>query len=413
MPSFRSGRTIAVRQFLLSALAAVVMLNVSAAGGAAVENGETLQSVVIRAEVPPGTGTLYLTGNRPGIGNWNPAGLAMAGSNTVRTVDLRLPRGTALEFKFTLGSWDREALGPSGTVMPNYRLDVDADKEFTAVIPGFKTPQSQKLDDPQASGVIGRLIYWTNVSSVFLAAHRNVEIWLPPGYDTSTNRYDVLYMHDGQNLFDPRLSFTGVDWGVDEALERCVKAGKVPPTIVVGIWNTDQRLREYSPWDLGTNYARFLIEELMPRVNREFRTRTGPAHTVVMGSSMGGLISFWLGWRYPQVFGGAGALSPALWWTGDLSEEGRRKPSLLEGEIAAGATVPRGVRFYFDYGTGGADASCGPVLVKIAGWLEGQGLKPGSDFVVRAFPGAQHNEASWRVRLDEPLQFLFSRVTSP
>src|SRR5258708_36688308 len=110
-------------------------------------------------------------------------------------------------------------------------------------------------------------------------------------------------MQDGQTLFDPRFSFTGVDWGVDQAIVRGTKAGRIPPTIVVGIWNTNLRLREYSPWDMGTNYSRFLIEELMPEVNKRFRTLTGPDHTAVMGSSMGGLISFWLCWKHPEVFG--------------------------------------------------------------------------------------------------------------
>jgi enterochelin esterase-like enzyme len=113
-------------------------------------------------------------------------------------------------------------------------------------------------------------------------------------------------MHDGQNLFDPRIASTGVDWGMDEAIVRGMRAGRLPPTIVVGVWCTELRLREYSPWDMGTNYARFLIEELMPAVNQKFRTRTGPENTTVMGSSMGGLISFWLCWKYPGTFGRGG-----------------------------------------------------------------------------------------------------------
>jgi enterochelin esterase-like enzyme len=257
--------------------------------------------------------------------------------------------------------------------------------------------------------VLGRLIYWTNVSSKFLTATRNVEIWLPPAYDdNSTSRYDVLYMQDGQNLFDPRIANTGVDWGVDKAIVRCVKAGKIPPMIVVGVWNTDQRLREYSPWDLGTNYAKFLIEELMPKVNRTFRTRTGPEHTSVMGSSMGGLISFWLCWKHPEVFGRAGCLSTAFPWTGKIPMEGSGDPPLIEREIAAGAGVPRGIRLYFDYGTGTPDSIIEPEQNKVNAWLVSQGLKEGEDFIARRIPGAQHNEAAWRARLDEPLTFLFS-----
>jgi len=366
---------------------------------------EPLCAVTIRARVPANAPTVYLTGNRPEMGDWNPAFFPMSGTGGDRVAALHLPRGAALEFKVTLGSWDREGLGPGGATLPNFRLAVDADTNITVEISDFKKGIGQYLADPQGSGVAGRLIYWTNVASKFLVEPRHVEIWLPPGYDESpTNRYDVLYMHDGQNLFDPRIAFGGVDWGVDQAIVRCVRAGIIKPVIVVGVWNSALRLREYSPWDLGTNYARFLIEELMPRVNQTFRTQAGPAHTAVMGSSMGGLISFWLAWKHPDVFSSAGCLSTSFPWTGHVPSVGA---PLIEREIAANASVPRGVRFYFDYGTGRIDRECAPEQGRVAAWLAAQGLKEGADFVVRVFPGADHNESAWRARLDEPLVFLF------
>ena len=113
-------------------------------------------------------------------------------------------------------------------------------------------------------------------------------------------------MSDGQNLFDPRIANTGVDWGVDEAIMALASAGKIDPPIVVGVWSSSKRLQEYSPWHSAPAYARFLVEELMPRVNAEFRTRTGPKNTVHMGSSMGGLFSFYLVTNHPRVFGDCG-----------------------------------------------------------------------------------------------------------
>jgi predicted alpha/beta superfamily hydrolase len=375
----------------------------------ALADGAELCQVTIRAEVPADTGTVYLTGNCARLGDWDPPGLAMAGSGAERSATISLPRGTELEYKFTLGSWDREGLGPSGTVMPNYRLTVESDTNITVTIGGFKKggpDVAGYLADWKNSGVTGRLIYWTNVSSKFLDAPRNVEIWLPPDYDNhSTNRYDVLYMHDGQNLFDARLSAFGTAWEADKAVTRCARTGKIPPLIVVGVWNTGDRLREYSPWDLGTNYAEFLIEELMPEVNRTFRTLTGPEHTAVMGSSMGGLISFWLCWKHPDVFGRAGCLSTSFTWNGSVEDTGA--PPLIEREIAAHVAGPRGVRLYFDYGTGKLDRKIGPEQDRVAEWLRSEGLKEGGDFVVRVFPGADHNEAAWRARLDEPLTWLY------
>jgi enterochelin esterase-like enzyme len=177
--------------------------------------------------------------------------------------------------------------------------------------------------------------------------------------------------------------------------------------IVVGVWCTGQRAREYSPWDLGTNYAKFLIEELMPRVNQTFRTRTGPDHTSVMGSSMGGLISFWLCWKYPQAFGRAGCLSTHFPWNGKLPPNASDDAPLIEREIALDPKIPRGLRFYLDYGTKGIDSAYEPMHAKIKAWLISQGLRSGKDFIVRKFTGANHNETAWRARLDEPLNFLF------
>lgn len=372
------------------------------------------RTVIIRALVPPDTSTLYLTGNRPELGDWNPRTTAMKGDGTNRTIILRLPVGTKLEFKFTLGSWEREGLAPSGLTGPNNLLTVETNTEVTVVIPGFKKQIADSLDDWKGSGVIGRLEYWKRVSSKFLTTTRNIAIWLPPGYDeNSTNRYAVLYMHDGQNLFDPRTSYAGVDWGVDEAIVRGMKTGRIPPMIVVGVWCTEQRLREYSPWHSGTNYARFLMEELMPQVNAKFRTRTGPENTVTMGSSMGGLISFWLAWKHPDVFGSAGCISSALTWDGKFLGKPLEESPLLASDLTATNKFPRNVRIYFDYGTlETMGTSFEAMHIKLSEWLTAQGMKDGEEFVVRKITGAKHDEAAWRARLDEPLNFLFSADTA-
>ena len=143
----------------------------------------------------------------------------------------------------------------------------------------------------------------------------------------------------------------------------------------------------------------------MPRVHQKFRTSTDPQRTATVGFSLGGLISFWLCWKYPQVFGSAGCLSTHFPWTGKLAKAEGDVP-LIEGEIVNGATVPRGIRFYFDYGTRGIDSTYEPMQNKVNAWLSSQGLKEGEDFVARKFPGADHSERSWRKRVDVPLEFL-------
>ena len=267
---------------------------------------------------------------------------------------------------------------------------------------------AEYIDTWQDSGVLGRLEYWKNVQSQHLSLARHVEIWLPPGYDENPQaRYPVVYMHDGQNLFDPRIANTGVDWGVDEAIVRGAQAGRAAPAIVVGVWCTDLRAHEYSPWHLGPSYARFLIEELMPEVDRQYRTLSGPQNTFVMGSSMGGLISFWLCWNYPEVFGRGGCVSTHWTWNGP--QRNPNDPPLFERELEVGAPFPHGVRLYFDYGTRGIDAPYEPLQAEVSAWLAAQGVQEGKDFVVRKFPGAEHNEAAWRARLDEPVAFLLGK----
>jgi len=197
--------------YLIGILCGLLVRVTQAQDSVAADQGTNglLRTITIRAEVPQGVDTVFITGNRPEIGNWNPHGLAMTGSGTNRIAVLRLPMGTSLEYKFTLGSWDREGLGPSGTIEPNHRLIVETNQEVTIVIPGFRKGLAEYLDDWGGSGVLGRLEYWKEMPSKFLNSVRNVEIWTPPDYEeNSTNRYDVLYMQDGQNLFDPRIANT-------------------------------------------------------------------------------------------------------------------------------------------------------------------------------------------------------------
>ncbi|MDJ0653761.1 MAG: alpha/beta hydrolase-fold protein [Xanthomonadales bacterium] len=374
--------------------------------------------VTIEVQVPAGTGTVYLAGSLDQLGPWRPDGLELGGEGTMRRTVLTLPRGTELEYKFTLGSWQREGLGPSGTVMANFRLTVADDARQQHQVVDFKKDPMQYIADWRRSGVRGTLVYWTDVPSQFLEQDRHVSVWLPPEYQQQPERrFRVLYMHDGQNLFDPRIANTGVDWGVDESLVRLVSEGMMDPVIVVAAWSSSERGAEYSPWHRAPDYARFLIEELMPRVNREYRTLTGPDNTAVMGSSMGGLLSFYLVSRHPEVFGACGCVSSHF----ILSESvaARFIPSTVGDpdetpyillDIEDGLRVPQGTRYWFDYGSEGLDGEYGPTHAAVQQWLERQGLEQGSDFVVRLYEGADHNEASWRERLADPLLFLFGEV---
>lgn len=405
-----------------SALALAALLAISSGQGAAPlvhAVAPRCCTATILVRVPEGTGTLYLAGSLPQLGPWRPDGVALTGEGRERTTQITAPPGTTFEYKFTLGSWDREAVGYAGVVPPNYRLRLDRDTVMVHEIADFKKDVREYIADWRGSGVLGRLVYWTDVHSAFLGPTRNVEIWLPPGYDDDrSTRYPVLYMHDGQNLFDPRIANTGVDWGVDEAVVRLVDRGIIPPVIVVGVWSSTSRGPEYSPWRAAPDYARFLLEELMPRVNAAFRTRTGPANTAVMGSSMGGLLSFFLVTHHPDVFGACGCLSSHFplseavvaqyFRDGATSAAPDTTPYILR-DIANGLRVPSGTRYWFDYGTLGLDSTYAPTQTAVRTWLLSLGLSEGKDFEMRRYEGATHTEASWRARLEDPLTYLFGR----
>jgi pimeloyl-ACP methyl ester carboxylesterase len=220
-------------------------------------------------------------------------------------------------------------------------------------------------------------------------------------------------MSDGENLFDPRLASWGVDWGVDEAMMRGVSEGKFEPAIVVGTWSTAKRGLEYSPWHDGPKYAEFLIEELMPRVNATFRTKTGGENTFAMGSSMGGLLSYYLVKNHHEEFGACGCVSSHF----ALSEQmvagaalgrdpGSADPrAYIVRDIEAGDRIPGG-RFFFDYGTETLDSSYEMDHEPVERWFRTQGLRKNRDYRFEKYEGADHSERAWRSRVGQQLEWL-------
>lgn len=250
-------------------------------------------------------------------------------------------------------------------------------------------------------------------------APRHVDVWHPPDYLTDvTARYPVLYMHDGQNLFDPATSFIGVDWGMDEAMTRLNRDASLPGAMVVGIWNTPQRHCEYMPQKPlcsaaghalqaqfaqqygGTPrsdaYLRFLVEELKPRIDAAYRTLPDREHTFIMGSSMGGLISLYALVEYPHVFGGAACLS-THWPIGE---------DVVLEYFGGALPKPGRHKLYFDFGTETLDAAYEPYQRRMDALLRAAGYTLGGDWVTRKFEGAEHSERAWRERVHIPLQFL-------
>lgn len=257
---------------------------------------------------------------------------------------------------------------------------------------------------------------------------RNVDVWVPEEYETSQDRrFPVLYMHDGQNLFEPEKSYAGVTWGVAEAITKLSKEGIIEPAIVVGIWNTENRFGDYQPikpFDtlkgkiikklfrkskklknysfVADKYISFIVHSLKPMVDKEFRTKPKSEHTFIMGSSMGALISMYAISEYPDVFGGAGCLSthwPVV--------QKVILPYLRERIPKAGKQ-----KYYFDHGTEGLDSKYGRAQKRIDNLMLEKGYQADVDWMTRVYEGHKHHESCWQERIDVPLSFLLRKGVS-
>ncbi len=253
------------------------------------------------------------------------------------------------------------------------------------------------------SGTVKQLFAPFNSTNI---GARTVWVYLPASYDENTlATYPVLYMHDGQNLFDPSLAFGGNEWQVDESLNSDDDdngKGHIAEVIVVAPENGGaSRIDEYTPvadpQDGGGHadkYLAFLVDELKPQVDKMLRTRSDAASTGVMGSSLGGLVSSWIGLQRPDVFGQIGAMSPSTWWDNNW---------IISQVMAMGAT--RASKVYVDCGDGSADDYVDTSQLVTA--YTGMGYVEGGTFLHVYAPGAQHNEVYWALRFPGAAAFLF------
>jgi predicted alpha/beta superfamily hydrolase len=271
-----------------------------------------------------------------------------------------------------------------------------------AAIPAASVP----ISGDREHTLTGDVRFIRNFHSDALGNSRTVAVYLPPGYESSNERYPVLYMQDGQNLFDAATAYGGNEWQIDETCERLMRSGELPPFIVVAVYNTDDRIPEYTPvpdpgygGGRGELYGKFLIDELKPFIDKNLRTLPDAEHTGLMGSSLGGLISLHLGLGRPDVFSRIGALSPSLWWAdGELTKR-----------LEASAPPQSRARVWIDMGTREGDNPGGRVAETrvLGGVLQARGWREGDDLSVQVIDGAGHNESSWRERAAEVLKFLF------
>ncbi|MBC7928317.1 MAG: alpha/beta hydrolase [Bryobacteraceae bacterium] len=255
----------------------------------------------------------------------------------------------------------------------------------------------------------GRLRYFHRFCSRYLSTSRDLVIYLPPGYDAVGGRYPVMYLQDGQNLFDPATAYGGNDWRADVTADYMIREGRIPPVILAGIYNTGaKRISEYTPTrdkrrrkgGKADRYAQMLAREIKPFIDREFRTLKAASHTAVCGSSLGGLVSLETSLLYPRVFGNAAVISPSVWWD--------NRAILDFVQAYNGKTRPR---IWLDVGTHEGDEP--HRIVEDARMLRetllARGWESGKNLTYYEIAGASHNEHAWAARFGAVLLWLWGR----
>ncbi len=337
---------------------------------------------------------IFIAGN---FNDWNPADLKSKlkpfGGNR-RVLVMNIDTGH-YEFKFTRGSWDKVETTAKGDDIDNRIADVKGDTTINITIAGWKDAAPEKPKPNTASANVH--VIDTAFFMPQLNRYRRIWIYLPPSYNKlKTNTYPVLYMQDGQNLFNEQTAFAG-EWGIDETLDSMAKKGN-KECIVVGIDNSNvKRMNEYNPYDdakygkgEGKQYIEFIATTLKPFIDKNYRTQKDAPHTFIAGSSMGALISLYALVQYPDVFGGAGVLSPSFWLTPQLYTD------------VANVKWQKKFRIYL-YAGEKESASMIRDMQKMYNILKGKNCCEMQDIT---FPLGQHNEKYWRQEFPDFYRWL-------
>jgi predicted alpha/beta superfamily hydrolase len=389
----------------------VVRLSVERFGPA---SGSTQPQTVFLVTVPgntPPNDPVWLSGNHALLGNWNGAGVRLHKAMGDRyATTLSFAPELSLQFKATRGSWETVEKGSKGEEIGNHTHKTGSGFERVSLtVASWADIGGVEEPPPVLTGIIERI---QAVPSVHVKA-RDLIIWLPPDYKDANNTktYPVLYMHDGQNLMDASTGFNG-EWGVDEIAQEMVLSGQVEPLIIVGIYNSgSERSLDYTqvpepsrpdaPGGNADKYGRFLVEELKPLIDGRYRTKPEPQYTGLAGSSLGGLVSMYLGMTKADTFTRLGVISPSVWWANrDIVTRVNNLPGKL----------PQ-TRIWLDIGTEEslnseetvADTRALRDALVAKGWVLDADLK------YLEVQGGQHTEVAWNARFDDILKYLYPK----
>ncbi len=385
-----------------------------------VQKSESSKPVTVDFEVTvpddtPKNQMIYLSGGVPSLGNWDAAGLALQHKEDGKwhgTAEVL--SGIGYGYKITRGTWGTVETDAAGSPIPDRTLQVPGAQTVDLTVAEW-VDHGKAI--PGRITLTGDIRLLKNFHSNILKNDRTLILYLPPGYDQHPEaRYPVLYMQDGQNLFDESTSFAGVEWRMDEAAQKLIANDEVNPFIIVGIYNTPDRTAEFTPPPMvtanstarGDLYARFIVEGIKPYIDKTYRTQADRAHTLIGGASMGGLISLYTAQTHPETFGGIVVLSPWL----------RLNDTKLLAFWPGDGRWLRNERIYSDMGTapgnnganypGGASAAIADGK-DFAVALQSAGLQPDKDFIFRQIEDGHHDEASFGAEIESVLRWIFAK----
>lgn len=338
----------------------------------------------VRLEVTAPAGSndsVFVAGDFNG---WNPSSTRLPKNDSGKFIleKTNVPAGR-MSFKFTKGSWARVETTSNGNDLQNRQLEIISDTIIHLSVEAWRDdiilPPKRMTASKQVS-LMDSAFYMSA-----LGRSRKIWVYLPPGYHQTKKHYPVIYMHDGQNLFDESQAGFG-EWGIDETLDSLAIAGK-PSAIVIGIENGPKRLNEYNPFYFqragegeGDAYLDFIIKDLKRAVDKKYRTLPSKENTIIAGSSMGGLISFYAALKYGEVFGRAGVFSPAFWTA----------PAILP---LTDSLAPKSQGMYFFY-MGELEGK--EMIKKMNDVIASLGKSSNALIYNITDPKGKHNESAWR-----------------
>ncbi len=364
----------------------------------------------------PESTSIYIVGNIPEFGSWQHSTKLTRISK--KTAELQLPISipvdNTLEYKYTLGSWNTVEKTKNGIEAENRKVKLNYEVDKEKIVDDIVGSWASLANPILKNTLTGNIKLHENFHSPELNNDRNIIVYLPPDYGKNKEKkYPVLYMHDGNNIFDIKTSFAGFEWKVDENAEKLIKSNYIKSVIIVGIYNNSDRADEYTPFKdskhgggNGEKYLEFIVNTVKPFIDKEYRTLPDRDNTTIAGSSLGGLISLYAVFKYQDTFGAAGVISPALWWA-----------DLKIIDYVKNAKAEKTLKMWIDIGTDEGEKT--GALQKFNEAVEdckslNNVLKTKSKtepikFSYNVIKGAKHNEKAWSERIGRILQFFYKR----